>query len=1026
MDRFSFSVLHLAERRKFLVTAKRQDIPVLRVRTLKRAIARATGIPAENQCLFLKGRLLRDSTTGDEIDLSTETVFTLQLQPTREHNDSAAPDVDTNYTIANADADFLRLSSVDTQLSNPHIARAKAYAEPDRLSDTVAYNVHRDPRTAQSNFRGGIGESSDDYLSAAALAATQGIPEGRGSRLGNGSRYRTHMDESRVHGAGQPALQGSSILGTTVGHGNPERISTIAIGSLPSSMCETLAGNDGEQTSSDDPDTPSVILGTRRGPRKLHLSQSQSGTKPAKSSPLGIGHVAPQTSSETSELRTTSPLTIRPPERLLEVSAIDKGKEKEKEREKSRVVGKSLLTTSALETVAMPSSEHEAHSLRTDEQGMGSVDISNRQMHRTQRQQQEAITHMEQQIRDLQSQLGAMQATIREVKEREKEPSVTERSSLGTDTSAVELAEFREYYEVCLRGLREEIEALKVAPKPVQSGSPQYNESLLEPKAATPPEVGTSGAPNIRRSSVLDDSRRWSGSRLGRSQLSAGMVTTMTLQQQVSEEQEALSRLIQQEELHLIIGSFLETELQIADLEERSLNKTIQDARAGLEDAQTRLADALRRTPTFTQEVRASVEMSQVYGALLQERERLQTALYAENRLRRHLHNTLEDLKGNIRVIVRLRPMLRHEQDALAGPRFGNFDYHEAFIFKDEHTLQLNLPPGVAAQSRYQFEFYRALSDTRTQEEVFQDMSHLLKSVIDGYNVCVLAYGCTGSGKTFTLIGDDADADTATPEELSARNPYDRLGLLPRSIVELYNLIEAETVGGQRFEVRCAMLELYLDQILDLLHTDDGPNTQTPNFNSTKLSVRQSAKGSTYVQNLSYKPVQDAEELVGYLGYGLERRHIASTRLNSYSSRSHTVFFIEVHSHKPAGPGGESRTTRSVLTFADLAGSENVSKSQSNGLRFKEAQHINSSLCALGDVIAALSRRTPTGHVPYRNNKLTMILQPSLGHKAKTLLYANISPLPTMLFETLSTLNFASRVRSVRNVPVKNVLGTGK
>lgn len=455
------------------------------------------------------------------------------------------------------------------------------------------------------------------------------------------------------------------------------------------------------------------------------------------------------------------------------------------------------------------------------------------------------------------------------------------------------------------------------------------------------------------------------------------------------------------------------------------MTQALEESRTSLADIQNKLSYALSKTPTFTPDVRKSAEISLDYGMFQREYTRLQGLMVVENKQRKTLHNTLEEMKGSIRVIVRMRPMLQHEKEELKTSKFRSFNYRNAFIFKDEHTLQLKLPYGVASQENYSFDFYKILDETKTQEDVFHDMSHLLKSVIDGYNVCVLAYGCTGSGKTFTLIGDDSETAVAEsvvmsmqkdPEE---KNPYERLGLLPRSIVELFNLIEADTSQSQRYELRCAMIEHYLDNILDLLHTEDDTRTQLPSFNSDKLVVRQTAKGETYIQNLSYKTVASAEELVGYLGYGLERRHIAATKLNSLSSRSHTVFLIEITSYRETAKG--TRTARSVLTFADLAGSENVTKSHSNGLRLKEAQHINTSLCALGDVIAALSRKKVASYVPYRNNKLTMILQQSLGNNSKTLLFANISPLPNLLYETLSTLSFAARVKNVKNVAVKNL-----
>lgn len=505
----------------------------------------------------------------------------------------------------------------------------------------------------------------------------------------------------------------------------------------------------------------------------------------------------------------------------------------------------------------------------------------------------------------------------------------------------------------------------------------------------------------------------------------SSLLAIQTIKQQIEAERTELTSILQNLEIYSLMDTFFDIDIEIANIEHDNMLQALEESKASLADIQTQLSYALSKTPTFTPDVRKSAELSLDYGMFQREHARLQTLMLLENKQRKILHNTLEEMKGSIRVIVRMRPMLQHEKEELKTSKFKSFNHRSAFIFKDEHTLQLKLPYGIASQENYTFDFYKVLDETKTQEDVFHDMSHLLKSVIDGYNVCVLAYGCTGSGKTFTLIGDDSETAIAESvimsiqKEPEEKNPYERLGLLPRSIVELFNLIEADTSQSQQYEVKCAMIELYLDNILDLLHTEDDNKSQLPSFNSDKLAVRQTAKGETYIQNLSYKSVANAEELVGYLGYGLERRHIAATKLNSLSSRSHTVFLIEITSHREMAKG--IRTARSVLTFADLAGSENVTKSHSNGLRLKEAQHINTSLCALGDVIAALSRKKVASYVPYRNNKLTMILQQSLGNNSKTLLFANISPLPNLLYETLSTLSFAGRVKNVKNVAVKNL-----
>lgn len=205
------------------------------------------------------------------------------------------------------------------------------------------------------------------------------------------------------------------------------------------------------------------------------------------------------------------------------------------------------------------------------------------------------------------------------------------------------------------------------------------------------------------------------------------------------------------------------------------------------------------------------------------------------------------------------------------------------------------------------------------------------------------------------------------------------------------------------------MIELYVDQLNDLL--DDTKKDK-------KLEVRLNPSGGTYVQGAIEVPVKTSEELLGVLSQGNSLRQVHKTEMNDRSSRSHTIFTISLYITMSSQT--KSYATRSKLCFVDLAGSERVSKSHSMGERFKEAQHINKSLSSLGDVIAALSTRSQ--HIPYRNSKLTLLLQDSLGGNSKTVMFANISPSSDSISETLSTIQFASRVKRVHNPFTKNIV----
>lgn len=217
------------------------------------------------------------------------------------------------------------------------------------------------------------------------------------------------------------------------------------------------------------------------------------------------------------------------------------------------------------------------------------------------------------------------------------------------------------------------------------------------------------------------------------------------------------------------------------------------------------------------------------------------------------------------------------------------------------------------------------------------------------------------------------------------------------------------------YEVKCSMVELYLDNLIDLLSEDNGASSKA----KSKLEIRQGRDGNMIVHGLTEHRVHSHEELMDLLLRGNSARKVHKTGVNDRSSRSHTIFTIRLQIRSTVG--NKTKVVNSKLIFVDLAGSERVSRSQSQGDRFKEAQHINKSLSSLGDVISALSLRK--SHVPYRNSKLTMMLQDCLGGNAKTVMFANISPGMDCVMESVSTLQFASRVRRVQNKAIKNFSG---
>ncbi|KAK7378128.1 hypothetical protein VNO80_03565 [Phaseolus coccineus] len=280
----------------------------------------------------------------------------------------------------------------------------------------------------------------------------------------------------------------------------------------------------------------------------------------------------------------------------------------------------------------------------------------------------------------------------------------------------------------------------------------------------------------------------------------------------------------------------------------------------------------------------------------------------------RKLYNMVQDLKGNIRVYCRIRPSFLAESRNIVD-----------FIGEDGSLFILD-PSKTLKDGRKLFQFNRVFGPTAGQDEVYKDTQPLIRSVMDGYNVCIFAYGQTGSGKTHTMSG---------PSEIRSCN-------------------------------------------------DDG------------LSL----------PDAKLRPVNSTTDVMTLMKLGEVNRAVSSTAMNNRSSRSHSVLTVHVHGKDTSG-----NSIRSCLHLVDLAGSERVDKSEVTGERLKEAQFINKSLSCLGDVITALAQKN--SHIPYRNSKLTLLLQDSLGGHAKTLMFAHVSPEADSFGETVSTLKFAQRVSTV-------------
>lgn len=337
---------------------------------------------------------------------------------------------------------------------------------------------------------------------------------------------------------------------------------------------------------------------------------------------------------------------------------------------------------------------------------------------------------------------------------------------------------------------------------------------------------------------------------------------------------------------------------------------------------------------------------------------------------KRETLNNYLDLKGSIRVFCRIRP----------------FSHEESYSYRTMFTVdESNVFLKVAETKRKQYKFDKVFNPCSTQGDVFSEVEPVIKSAIDGYNVCIFAYGQTGSGKTYTMEGKPTD-----------------LGVIPRGIQVLF---DRPSESKNRFLFTFSMLEIYMGNLRDLLV----PGNKTNGFpNAPSLSIKTDPDGGIEIENLVAITVNNFQEVKRLYGMGTRLRSTASTMANSTSSRSHCLIRISLTSFNAP----ERKQAKNKLWMIDLGGSERLVKTKATGKRLKEGKAINLSLSALGDVIDAL--QTKKAHVPYRNSKLTQVLRDSLGCESKTLMLVHIRPNENHFCETICTLGFATRVRSIR------------
>ncbi|XP_072989577.1 kinesin-like protein KIN-7L isoform X1 [Typha latifolia] len=318
----------------------------------------------------------------------------------------------------------------------------------------------------------------------------------------------------------------------------------------------------------------------------------------------------------------------------------------------------------------------------------------------------------------------------------------------------------------------------------------------------------------------------------------------------------------------------------------------------------------------------------------------------------------------------------------------------------DDNRISLHRPLGTPI-SGVSFAFDHVFDHTSTNNAVYDLLiKSLIRAAVDGFNGTAFAYGQTSSGKTFTMNGSEEDA-----------------GIIPLAVKDVFRT--AHMTADREFLIRVSYMEIYNEEINDLL-----------TLGNQKLPIHESLERGVYVAGLREEIVNSAEQVLELLKLGEANRHFGETNMNARSSRSHTIFRMVIESSAKDLISSDNISDAdairvSVLNLVDLAGSERIAKTGAGGVRLKEGKHINKSLMVLGNVINKLSENgKQRGHIPYRDSKLTRILQSALGGNAKTSVICTVAPEEVHIEETRGTLQFASRAKRVTNCAQVNEILT--
>ncbi|KAM8864741.1 kinesin-like protein KIF3B [Spinachia spinachia] len=337
----------------------------------------------------------------------------------------------------------------------------------------------------------------------------------------------------------------------------------------------------------------------------------------------------------------------------------------------------------------------------------------------------------------------------------------------------------------------------------------------------------------------------------------------------------------------------------------------------------------------------------------------------------------------SVKVVVRCRPMNEKELAA-------NFQSVVGVDVKLGQIMVRNPREASASDHPKVFTFDSVYDWNSKQIDLYDETFRpLVDSVLLGFNGTIFAYGQTGTGKTYTMEG--------------VRNDIERRGVIPNSFEHIFTHISRSQ--NQQYLVRASYLEIYQEEIKDLLSKDQ----------TRRLELRERPDTGVYVKDLSSFVTKSVREIEHVMNVGNQNRSVGATNMNEHSSRSHAIFVITVECSE-LDDDGENHIRVGKLNLVDLAGSERQTKTGAQGERLKEATKINLSLSALGNVISSLVDGR-SSHIPYRDSKLTRLLQDSLGGNARTVMVANIGPASYNVEETLTTLRYSNRAKNIKNKP---------